>query len=40
MAVFICSKCGAEKDCRCKPKKCPKCGDSSIVKKEESTKKD
>ncbi|MBF0473866.1 MAG: rubredoxin [Nitrospirae bacterium] len=33
MAIFKCSKCGAEKDCRCKPKTCPKCG--GTMKKEE-----
>lgn len=26
MATFTCSKCGATKDSRCKPKACPKCG--------------
>ncbi len=26
MAIFKCEKCGTEKDGRCKPKKCPKCG--------------
>lgn len=26
MATFICKACGAEKDCRCKPQKCDKCG--------------
>jgi len=25
MAVWKCPACGAEKDSRCKPKKCPEC---------------
>jgi ABC-type ATPase with predicted acetyltransferase domain len=33
MAIFKCEKCGAEKDCRCNPKKCPKCG--GTMKKED-----
>lgn len=35
MSVFVCSKCGAVKEGRCKPKKCPKCGaEGSFEKKE------
>ncbi|MFH0765495.1 MAG: rubredoxin [Calditrichota bacterium] len=26
MAVFVCKECGEEKEARCKPPKCPKCG--------------
>ncbi len=26
MAVFVCRKCGAVKESRCKPRTCPKCG--------------
>lgn len=26
MATFRCESCGTEKEGRCKPKKCPKCG--------------
>ena len=34
MAVFVCKECGAEKESRCKPQKCPKCGaKDSFVKK-------
>lgn len=34
MAVFKCEKCGAEKEGRCKPKKCAKCaGEGTMVKK-------
>ena len=37
MAVFVCSECKAEKECRCKPKKCDACGaEGTIVKKEET----
>ncbi len=25
MAIFKCPECGAEKECRCKPKTCEKC---------------
>ncbi|MBI4744658.1 MAG: rubredoxin [Actinobacteria bacterium] len=35
MAVWKCSKCGATKEGRCKPKKCPKCGAQDSFKKEE-----
>lgn len=36
MAIFVCKECGAEKECRCKPGKCEKCGASkeSIEKKQ------
>ncbi|MFZ5641910.1 MAG: RCKP-type rubredoxin-like domain-containing protein [Bacillota bacterium] len=37
MAVFVCAKCGATRETRCKPRKCPQCGASdSFTKKEES----
>lgn len=36
MAEFKCEKCGAKKEGRCKPKKCPSCGENGIMKKEES----
>lgn len=35
MAVFKCASCGATKEGRCKPKKCPKCGVTGTMKKEE-----
>ncbi len=36
MAEFVCEKCGASKEGRCKPKKCAACGgESCMVKKEE-----
>lgn len=35
MAVFICEKCKATKEGRCKPKKCPKCGGEGTMKKAE-----
>lgn len=28
MAVFVCTHCGAQREGRCKPKKCEKCGKS------------
>jgi len=35
MATFKCDSCGAEKEGRCKPKKCPKCGDTGKMTKKE-----
>jgi rubrerythrin len=33
MAIFKCDVCGATKEGRCKPKKCPACGaEGSMVK--------
>jgi rubrerythrin len=34
MAVFICEKCGRQVDIRCKPKKCPGCGEVGTLTKE------
>lgn len=34
MAVFICKKCGYEKEGKCKPKKCPSCGESGQFEKK------
>ncbi len=35
MAKWQCGKCGFEKEGRCKPRKCPECGESgSFAKKE------
>jgi rubrerythrin len=31
MAVFICNKCGHQVDTRCKPKKCPTCGEANTM---------
>ncbi len=31
MAVFTCEKCGGKVDLRCKPKKCPACGESGTM---------
>ncbi|NYE58020.1 MULTISPECIES: RCKP-type rubredoxin-like domain-containing protein [Carboxydothermus] len=36
MAVFVCEKCGYEKETRCKPRKCPQCGESNTFKKKEA----
>ena len=36
MAVFKCKSCGATKEDRCKPKKCPKCGAEDTMQKKES----
>lgn len=36
MALFKCEKCGATKEGRCKPQKCPQCGDSGCMLKDES----
>jgi rubrerythrin len=35
MAEFKCEKCGSIIEGRCKPKKCPKCGEKGTMKKEE-----
>lgn len=34
MAVFVCKKCGHEKEGRCKPKKCPQCGEIGTFEKK------
>ena len=42
MAVFTCEKCGNKLDIRCKPKKCPSCGETGSmckVEKAEAPKK-
>jgi len=39
MAVFVCTKCGYEKDTRCKPKKCPECSSEGSFEKQEQAKK-
>lgn len=33
MAVFTCSKCGTTKEGRCKPQKCPSCGEKGTMQK-------
>jgi Fur family peroxide stress response transcriptional regulator len=35
MAEFKCEKCGATKEGRCRPKKCPACGESGCMQKQE-----
>jgi hypothetical protein len=35
MATFKCSKCGFAKEGRCKPQKCPNCGEKGCFEKEE-----
>lgn len=37
MALWKCSKCGSTKETRCKPKKCPSCGEVDTMIKEEGT---
>lgn len=40
MAVWKCNACGATKESRCKPRKCPECGaQGSMVKEENEEKK-
>jgi hypothetical protein len=34
MATFTCEKCGNNVDTRCKPKKCPACGEAGTMCKE------
>jgi len=31
MAVFTCEKCGSDVDTRCKPQKCPACGEANTM---------
>ena len=38
MAVFKCEKCGATKEGRCKPKKCPECTEAGTMQKQEEKK--
>jgi rubrerythrin len=38
MAVFKCEKCGAMKEGRCKPKKCPTCAEAGTMQKQEEKK--
>ena len=38
MAVFKCEKCGATKEGRCKPKKCPACAEAGTMQKQEEKK--
>ncbi len=39
MAVFKCEKCGATKEGRCKPKKCPSCTETGCMQKQEEAAK-
>jgi rubrerythrin len=34
MAVFRCEKCGFEKEAKCKPQKCPNCGEKKTFQKK------
>jgi rubrerythrin len=34
MAQWVCEKCGYSKEGRCKPKKCPSCGESGTFVKD------
>ncbi|KUK37408.1 MAG: Uncharacterized protein XD67_1296 [Thermodesulfobacterium commune] len=34
MGLWKCSNCGEIKESRCKPKKCPKCGEMNTMVKE------
>jgi rubrerythrin len=36
LAIFVCKECGTEKEGRCRPQKCAKCGagEDAIEKKE------
>jgi len=38
MAEFKCEKCGETKEGRCKPKKCPSCGENGVMVKQEEKK--
>jgi rubrerythrin len=34
MADFKCTKCGFEKEAKCKPQKCPNCGEKKSFEKK------
>jgi|UniRef100_A0A7C3SK31 ABC-type ATPase with predicted acetyltransferase domain len=36
MAVYTCEKCGKAVETRCKPRKCPECGESGSLRKQEN----
>ena len=36
MAIFKCATCGHEKEGRCKPQKCPECGERKTFEKKAS----
>lgn len=36
MAVFVCERCGAQVETRCKPKKCPQCAENGTMAKAET----
>ncbi len=36
MAVFNCEKCGEKVETRCKPGKCPACGEAGVMCKVET----
>jgi rubrerythrin len=38
MATFKCTKCGFEKESRCKPQNCPNCGEKKSFEKDEAKK--
>ncbi len=38
MGVFVCTHCGCEKEGRCKPQKCPRCGSTKSFEKKEGNK--
>ncbi len=38
MATWKCKECGFEKEARCKPKSCPKCGAKNTFEKVEVKK--
>ncbi|MTI96102.1 MAG: rubredoxin [Firmicutes bacterium] len=35
MAVFVCKECNAEREGRCKPRKCAECGAANSFEKKE-----
>lgn len=39
MSVWVCSKCGYEKESRCKPRKCPECSTKDSFTKKDVEKK-
>ncbi len=36
--MYVCTNCGFEKEAKCKPRKCPSCGEKNTFVKKEGKK--